>query len=90
MAEIDATLRTTIEETELRGRDGPVTIGGSLSLVLHGVYEVETGVLVESRQELTGDFRLRFTLEDSNTPPVAGSQRLTVHTDTKRVQLRAP
>ena len=85
VAEIEARLGSEIEETELRGRDGPVTIGGNLTLVLKGTYEVRTGVLVESHQELTGDFRLRFTLKDSNTPPVAGTQTLTVVTDTRRV-----
>lgn len=84
VALIEALLTTEIEDTEIRGRDGPVTIGGPMTLSLRGVYEIRTGLLVESHQELTGEFRLRFTLEGSVAPPVAGSQRLSVVTDTHR------
>ena len=84
VAEIEANLATSIEDTEIRGRDGPVTIGGPLTLHVRGTYEVDTGMLIESQQELAGDFRLRFALEGSTSPPVAGTQRLTVSTETRR------
>jgi hypothetical protein len=85
VAEIEASLSTQVNETELRGRDGPVTLGGPLTLKVTGVYEVGTGMLVESRQELTGEFRLRFNRQGSTQPPVTGTQKLTVTTTTRRV-----
>ena len=67
------------EQREQRDREVP-----RLGLRQTGVYEVGTGMLVESRQELTGEFRLRFNREGSTQPPVTGTQKLTVTTTTRR------
>ena len=84
-AHIESTLRVVLDDTEIRGRDGPVTIGGPLTLRLRGDYDIETGLLLRSHEELTGEFRLRFTQAGSNLPPRAGSQTLTVVNETRRV-----